>query len=145
MNKLQLPQAKLFYIVGEAYRKRMIDETERRLLKGTKQSYKRKNNHWQCLNILDSRTKRHIINSDWKTNRACSCTWAEPKSLVGNSKSRYSTANLGVQQPVEQEEASSPWGEFLRRKKYGMKGQQHGQEVQELKSLIKPEKADWFI
>ncbi len=46
MNKLQLPQAKLFYIVGEAYRKRMIDETERRLLKGTKQSYKRKNNHW---------------------------------------------------------------------------------------------------
>ena len=25
MNKLQLPQAKLFYIVGEAYRKRMID------------------------------------------------------------------------------------------------------------------------
>lgn len=25
MNKLQLPQAKLFYAVGEAYRKRMID------------------------------------------------------------------------------------------------------------------------
>jgi hypothetical protein len=35
MNKLQLPQAKLFYAVSEAYRKRMIDETERRLLKGT--------------------------------------------------------------------------------------------------------------
>ena len=34
MNKLQLPQAKLFYAVGEAYRKRMIDETERRVLKG---------------------------------------------------------------------------------------------------------------
>lgn len=29
--------------------------------------------------------------------------------------------------PIEQEEASSPWGEFLRRKKFGMKGQQHGE------------------
>lgn len=38
MNKLQLPQAKLFYIVGEAYRRRMIDETERRILKGTLES-----------------------------------------------------------------------------------------------------------
>lgn len=36
---------------------------------------------------------------------------------------------LVPQPPVEQEEASSPWGEFLRRKKFGMKGQQHGQEV----------------
>jgi hypothetical protein len=36
MNKLQLPQAKLFYAVGEAYRKRMIDETEKRILKGSR-------------------------------------------------------------------------------------------------------------
>lgn len=57
MNKLQLPQAKLFYIVGEAYRKRMIDETERRLLKGKTQDYRRENNNRQCINILDSRTK----------------------------------------------------------------------------------------
>ena len=35
MNKLQLPHAKLFYAVGEAYRKRLIDETEKRILKGT--------------------------------------------------------------------------------------------------------------
>ena len=34
MNKLQLPHAKLFYVVGEAYRKRLIDETEKRILKG---------------------------------------------------------------------------------------------------------------
>jgi hypothetical protein len=34
---------------------------------------------------------------------------------------------------LEQEEASSPWGEFLRRKKFGMKGQQHGAEVKEIK------------
>lgn len=36
MNKLQLPHAKLFYAVGEAYRKRMIDETEKRILKGSR-------------------------------------------------------------------------------------------------------------
>lgn len=35
MNKLQLPHAKLFYVVGEAYRKRLIDESEKRMLKGT--------------------------------------------------------------------------------------------------------------
>ena len=34
MNKLQLPQAKLLYATGEAYRKRKIDETEKRMLKG---------------------------------------------------------------------------------------------------------------
>ena len=50
--------------------------------------------------------------------------------------------NLVPQPLTEQEEASSPWGEFLRRKKFGMKGQQHGSEVQEIKGLIKPEKAD---
>jgi hypothetical protein len=35
MNKLQLPQAKLLYAVSEIYRKRRIDETEKRILKGT--------------------------------------------------------------------------------------------------------------
>ena len=34
MNKLQLPQAKLLYAVSEIYRKRRIDETEKRILKG---------------------------------------------------------------------------------------------------------------
>lgn len=34
MNKLQLPQAKLLYAVSEIYRKRQIDETEKRILKG---------------------------------------------------------------------------------------------------------------
>jgi hypothetical protein len=42
MNKLQLPQAKLFYVVGEAYRKRMIDETEKRLLKGIQRKTQKK-------------------------------------------------------------------------------------------------------
>lgn len=34
MNKLQLPQAKLLYAISELYRKRRIDETEKRMLKG---------------------------------------------------------------------------------------------------------------
>lgn len=34
MNKLQLPQAKLLYAIAELYRKRRIDETEKRMLKG---------------------------------------------------------------------------------------------------------------
>lgn len=45
MNKLQLPQAKLLYAVGEAYRKRMIDETEKRILKGIYIKNFRKDNH----------------------------------------------------------------------------------------------------
>jgi hypothetical protein len=61
---------------------------------------------------------------------------------VGNGVSK-SWVYLGHQGAVvEQEEVSSPWGEFLRRKKIGMKGQQHGAEVKEIKELIKPEKAD---
>ena len=54
MNKLQLPQAKLLYAVGEAYRKRMIDETEKRILKGTHHKNFRKNHHRQCLNLRGS-------------------------------------------------------------------------------------------
>lgn len=34
MNKLQLPQAKLLFAVSELYRKRLINETEKRILKG---------------------------------------------------------------------------------------------------------------
>lgn len=34
MNKLQLPQAKLLFAIAELYRKRQIDETEKRILKG---------------------------------------------------------------------------------------------------------------
>ncbi len=33
MNKLQLPQAKLLFAIAELYRKRQIDETEKRILK----------------------------------------------------------------------------------------------------------------
>lgn len=51
MNKLQLPQAKLLYAVGEAYRKRMIDETEKRILKGNYEKNCRKNNYRQRRNL----------------------------------------------------------------------------------------------
>jgi len=34
MNRLQLPQAKLLFVIAELYRKRQIDETEKRILKG---------------------------------------------------------------------------------------------------------------
>jgi hypothetical protein len=45
MNKLQLPQAKLLYATGEAYRKRKIDETEKRLLKGNPYINNREDNN----------------------------------------------------------------------------------------------------
>jgi hypothetical protein len=45
MNKLQLPQAKLLYAVGELYRKRIIDETEKRILKGNSFHNSREDHH----------------------------------------------------------------------------------------------------
>lgn len=53
MNKLQLPQAKLLYAVSELYRKRRIDETEKRMLKGTYQSIQKKSSltTWRSLNF----------------------------------------------------------------------------------------------
>ena len=34
MNKLQLPHAKLFYMIAELFKKQDITDTERRILKG---------------------------------------------------------------------------------------------------------------
>ncbi len=53
MNKLQLPQAKLLYAVSELYRKRRIDETEKRMLKGTYRSIQKKSSltTWRSLNF----------------------------------------------------------------------------------------------
>jgi hypothetical protein len=50
------------------------------------------------------------------------------------------SASVGAQPPGEPEEASSPWGEFLRYKKT-LKDQQHGAEVKDIQSIIKPQKA----
>ena len=45
MNKLQLPQSKLLYAISELYRQRRIDETEKRILKGTAALYHREGHH----------------------------------------------------------------------------------------------------
>lgn len=37
MEKLNLPQAKLLYCVAELYKNKMIDESERTVLKGTRE------------------------------------------------------------------------------------------------------------
>ena len=42
---------------------------------------------------------------------------------------------------VEQEEASSPWGEFLRRKK-GNNQNKHKYETNAIKELLNPQKAE---
>lgn len=57
MNKLQLPQAKLLYAVSEIYRKRRIDETEKRILKGTPFSMQKRSSltmskYTSCLNKI---------------------------------------------------------------------------------------------
>ena len=45
---------------------------------------------------------------------------------------------------VEQEEATSPWGEFLRHQKRSHE-YKHKLETNAIKSLINPKKADWLF
>lgn len=49
--------------------------------------------------------------------------------------------NKAVLASVEQEEASSPWGEFLRRKK-GNNQNKHKYEANAIKELLNPQKAE---
>lgn len=64
MNKLQLPQAKLLYAVSEIYRKRRIDETEKRILKGNRPSTQKKSSPTMSKSTsCSNRTRRKPISS----------------------------------------------------------------------------------
>lgn len=78
MNKLQLPQAKLLYAVSEIYRKRRIDETEKRILKGTPTPIQRRSSLTMSRSTsFLSRTRRKPTSSI-----ASSPSFALPKSLT---------------------------------------------------------------
>lgn len=66
MNKLQLPQAKLLYAVSEIYRKRRIDETEKRILKGTHPSTQRRSSLTmsKSTNCLSRIRRKQISSTD---------------------------------------------------------------------------------
>lgn len=81
MNKLQLPQAKLLYAVSEIYRKRRIDETEKRILKGTPRSTQKRSSPTMSKSTnCSNRTRRKPTSST-----ASSPSSAPPKSPTTRS------------------------------------------------------------
>ena len=78
MNKLQLPQAKLLYAVSEIYRKRKIDETEKRILKGISPPNQKRSSRtmWKSMSYSSKAKKKRNSSSG-------SSHWCAPqKSLT---------------------------------------------------------------